>query len=200
MKSLKDMVVVISGGTRGIGLAIGERIAADGGKVALLGKTMTPHPVLAGTLGTAAAAIEAAGGEALPIQTDVRHEDQIAKAVKQVVDKWGRVDMVINNASAISLTSTSKTSAKAWDLMHSVNTRGTFLLTQHCLPHLKASPHAHVLTLSPPLSMDPKWFAPVRFKFSLIVSRFSSKQKNLIFCSSSMEHIRYRNMACLCCR
>ena len=156
--SLKDCVMVVSGGSRGIGLAIARRAAKDGCRVAILAKTTEAHPKLPGTIFTAAKEIEAAGGEALPLKCDVRFEEEVKKCIAQVVEKWGRIDIVLNNASAINLECTETQDMKKYDLMAQVNVRATFLLTKTCLPWLKKSPRAHILTLSPPLSMDPKWF------------------------------------------
>lgn len=151
----------MSGGSRGIGLAIAVRAARDGANVALLAKTDEPHPKLPGTIHTAAEAIEEAGGQALPIVTDVRDDDAVAAAVEQAVGAFGGIDVVVNNASAIVLQPTGELPMKRYDLMQDVNARGTYLLTQTALPHLRASTrNPHVLTLSPPLNLDPKWFAP----------------------------------------
>jgi citronellol/citronellal dehydrogenase len=154
---LKDRVVVMSGGSRGIGLAIAEAVAREGARVALLAKTDEPHPRLPGTIHTAAEAIEAAGGEALPVVGDVRDEAQVEAFVAKAVERWGRVDVVVNNASAINLAPIADLEPKRYDLMLDINVRGTFVLTRAALPHLRASDHAHVLTLSPPLSTDPRW-------------------------------------------
>jgi citronellol/citronellal dehydrogenase len=158
MAKLNDKVIVITGGTRGIGLAIGKRCAQDGAKVALLGKTTDPTPKLEGTLFTAAEEVIQAGGEALPLKTDIRFEEEIQTAIDQVVEKWGKIDILINNASAIFLESTLKTPMKRFDLMFGVNVRGTFATTQACLPHLLKAPNPHVLMLSPPLNMKAQWF------------------------------------------
>lgn len=156
--------IFITGGSRGIGLAIAKRAAADGAMVAIAAKTVDPHPSLEGTIFTAAEEIRAAGGEALPIQCDIRDEDQIASAIAQTVEKFGGLDILINNASAINLTKTEATPAKRFDLMFDVNVRGTFLTSQAAIPHLRKSAeegrNPHILTLSPPLSMKAKWFKP----------------------------------------
>ena len=157
LSTLRDRVMVISGGSRGIGLAIARRAAADGAKVALIAKTAEPHPKLPGTIHTAAAEIEEAGGEALPIVGDVRDDALVESAVAQVVERFGGVDLVVNNASAINLAPMRDLEPKRYDLMQDINARGTFVLTRACLPHLRESDHAHVLTLSPPLTSDPKW-------------------------------------------
>lgn len=160
--SLKDKRIFITGGSRGIGLAIAVRAAQDGAKVAIAAKTSDPHPKLPGTIFTAAEEINQAGGEALPIQCDIRDEEQIASAIEKTVTQFGGLDILINNASAINLTPTLATPAKRFDLMFDVNVRGTFLTSQAAIPHLKESAKAggnpHILTLSPPLSMKAKWF------------------------------------------
>jgi citronellol/citronellal dehydrogenase len=147
----------ISGASRGIGLEIARRAAADGANVALMAKTDQPHPKLAGTIHTAAAEIEAAGGKALPIVGDIRFEDQVVAAVQRTVDVFGGIDLCVNNASAIALMPVADLPVKRYDLMQDINSRGTFVVTQACLPHLRASDHAHVLTLSPPLAADARW-------------------------------------------
>ncbi|TMD56429.1 MAG: NAD(P)-dependent oxidoreductase [Chloroflexi bacterium] len=157
-RSLEGKVLVMSGGSRGIGLAIALRAAQDGARVAIIAKTEEPHPKLEGTIYTAAEEIRAAGGEALPIAGDVRDEERIQAAVKQVVDQFGGVDICINNASAIDLSPVESIAMKRYDLMQDINTRGTFVLTQACLPHLKRAANPHVLTLSPPLNLNPAWF------------------------------------------
>ncbi len=160
--SLKDKRIFITGGSRGIGLAIAVRAAQDGAKVAIAAKTSDPHPKLPGTIFTAAEEINQAGGEALPIQCDIRDEEQISSAIEKTVMQFGGLDILINNASAINLTPTLATPAKRFDLMFDVNVRGTFLTSQAAIPHLKESAKAgrnpHILTLSPPLSMKAKWF------------------------------------------
>jgi citronellol/citronellal dehydrogenase len=158
-RDLSGLTAVISGGSRGIGLEIAKRIAGDGANVTLIAKTAAPHPKLPGTIFTAAEEIEAAGGTALPFVGDVRDEAQVAAAVEQTVERFGGVDIVVNNASAINLAPISQLEVKRYDLMQSINSRGTFVLTKACLEHLRASDHAHVLTLSPPLTTDPKWLA-----------------------------------------
>jgi citronellol/citronellal dehydrogenase len=155
--SLSERVVFMSGGSRGIGLAIAKRLARDGARVALLAKTAEPHPKLPGTIYTAAEEIEAEGGEALPIVGDVRDAEAVDAAVAQAVDRWGGIDIVVNNASAINLSPMRDLEVKRYDLMQQINARGTFVVTKACLAHLRESDHAHVLTLSPPLSADPKW-------------------------------------------
>jgi citronellol/citronellal dehydrogenase len=159
MSSLAGKTVFISGASRGIGLAIGLRAAKDGANVVVTGKTATPHPRLPGTVYEAAAAIEAAGGKALPIILDIRFEDQVFAAVERATRRFGGIDILVNNASAISLTGTLETRMKVFDLMMDVNLRGTFMCSQACLPHLAKATNPHILTLSPPLDMRAKWFA-----------------------------------------
>jgi citronellol/citronellal dehydrogenase len=157
-RSLGGKTILMSGGSRGIGLAIAKRAAADGAKVAMLAKTDKPHPKLEGTIHTAAAEIEEAGGEALAIVGDVREESSVDEAVAKTVEKFGGIDIVVNNASAINLSSPSAQDMKRYDLMQDINCRGTFLLSKAAWPHLEKSDNAHILTLSPPIDMDPKWF------------------------------------------
>jgi citronellol/citronellal dehydrogenase len=159
MSSLEGRVMFMSGGSRGIGLAIALRAARDGAKVALIAKTAEPHPKLPGTIYTAAEEIEAAGAEALPIVGDIRDEETVAAAVAQTVERFGGIDLVVNNASAINLAPMRELPVKRFDLMQQINARGTFVVTQACLEHLRESDHAHVLTLSPPLSIDKRWLA-----------------------------------------
>jgi len=158
MGTLAGRTVFISGGSRGIGLAIGEACAREGANVAIAAKTDAPHPKLPGTIHTAAEAIEAAGGEALPVMCDIRDEAQVEAAVEATAARFGGIDICINNASAISLTPTLQTEMKRYDLMTGINSRGTFLVTKACLPHLLKSERAHVLTLSPPLDFSAIWF------------------------------------------
>jgi citronellol/citronellal dehydrogenase len=157
MSDLSGRTVFMSGGSRGIGLAIAERLAQDGANVALLAKTDQPHPKLEGTIHTAAEAIEKAGGQALPIVGDVRDEDAVEAAVAQAVEQFGGVDIVVNNASAINLAPIGDLPVKRFDLMMQINVRGTFAVTRACLPHLRESDHAHVLTLSPPIDRVQDW-------------------------------------------
>src|SRR5262245_39157515 len=162
--NLKGKTIFISGGSRGIGLAIVKRAAADGANVAIAAKTVDANPKLPGTIHTAAAEVESAGGKALPIQCDIRNEDEVVAAARQTAEAFGGIDVLINNASAINLTQTEATPMKRFDLMFGVNVRGTFLCTQACLPYLKQSGerkrNPHVLTLSPPLNMQARWFGP----------------------------------------
>ena len=154
---LAGKTLFISGGSRGIGLAIAVRAARDGANVALIAKTAEPHPKLEGTVYTAAEEIEAAGGHALPIVGDIRDEQQVAAAVEQAVERFGGIDVCVNNASAINIAGTEALEMKRYDLMQDINTRGTFVVSKTCIPHLKQAGNPHVLTLSPPLLLDPKW-------------------------------------------
>jgi citronellol/citronellal dehydrogenase len=156
---LGGKTLFIAGASRGIGLAIALRAARDGARVALLGKTAEPHPRLPGTVFTAAREVEAAGGRALALVGDVRSEASVREAVARTVETFGGIDILVNNASAIHLAGTLATDLKRFDLMHQVNARGTFLCAQACLPHLQASANPHILTLSPPLDLQPRWFA-----------------------------------------
>jgi citronellol/citronellal dehydrogenase len=158
--SLRNRTLFITGASRGIGLAIALRAARDGANVIVAAKTAEPHPKLPGTIHTAARAIEEAGGRALPLVVDVRAEGEVAAAVEKAVATFGGIDILVNNASAISLTGTLQTPVRIYDRMMTVNTRGTFVVSQACLPHLKRAENPHILNLSPPLNMDPRWFAP----------------------------------------
>lgn len=158
--SLKGKTVFITGGSRGIGLAIALRAARDGANVTIAAKTADPHPKLPGTIHTAAAEIEAAGGKALPIMMDVRDEASVASAIARTAETFGGIDIVVNNASAISLTNTAMTDMKRYDLMNSINTRGTFMVSKYAIAHLEKAANPHILMLSPPLDLKMHWFAP----------------------------------------
>jgi citronellol/citronellal dehydrogenase len=160
MASLKGKTLFVTGASRGIGKAIALRAAQDGANVVIAAKTAETHPKLAGTIYTAKAEIEAAGGKALACIVDVRFEEQIAEAVKQAVATFGGIDILVNNASAISLTGTLETPMKRFDLMHGINTRGTFACSQACIPHLSKAENPHILNISPPLNMEARWFGP----------------------------------------
>jgi citronellol/citronellal dehydrogenase len=160
MSNLKNKTLFVSGASRGIGLAIAKRAARDGANIILAAKTAEPHPKLPGTIYTAAEEIVEEGGEALPVICDIRDEENVREAVNLGLDKFGGIDICINNASAIQLTGTLLTDMKRFDLMHQINTRGTYLVSKVCLPHLQKSDNPHILNLSPPLDMDPKWFGP----------------------------------------
>ncbi len=173
--SLKGKTLFITGGSRGIGLAIALKAAADGANVAIAAKTVEPHPKLEGTIHTAAAAIEKAGGRALPLAVDVREEAAVRAALDETAAKFGGIDIVVNNASAIQLTPISQTDMRRFDLMHQINTRGTFMVSKYAMPYLEKSSSPHILMLSPPLDMAEKWFAPhtaytmAKFGMSLVV-------------------------------
>ena len=160
MTSLQGKTLFISGASRGIGLAIALRAARDGANVALIAKTAEPHPKLEGTVYTAAEQIEEAGGKALPIVGDIRDEASVASAVDQAVERFGGIDVCINNASAINLSGTEALEMKRFDLMQAINVRGTFVVGRACIPHLRKADNPHILTLSPPISLDPKWLGP----------------------------------------
>ncbi len=160
MTSLKNKTLFVSGASRGIGLAIAKRAAKDGANIILAAKTAEPHPKLPGTIYTAAEEIIEQGGQALPVICDIRDEENVRNAVNEGIDKFGGIDICVNNASAIQLTGTLQTDMKRYDLMNQINSRGTFLVSKVCLPHLLKSDNPHILNLSPPLDMDPKWFGP----------------------------------------
>ncbi|MCC6158937.1 MAG: NAD(P)-dependent oxidoreductase [Deltaproteobacteria bacterium] len=160
METLRNKTIFITGASRGIGLAIALRAARDGANIVIAAKTSEPHAKLPGTIHTAATQIEDAGGHALACMVDVRFEEQIAAAVAAAVERFGGIDILINNASAIQLTGTLETPMKRYDLMHQINTRGTFACSQACLPYLLKAENPHILNISPPLSMEPRWFAP----------------------------------------
>ncbi|WP_277455222.1 NAD(P)-dependent oxidoreductase [Janibacter sp. DB-40] len=191
-RTLAGRTILMSGGSRGIGLAIAERAARDGANVAIVAKTDTPHPKLEGTIHTAAAAIEAAGGQALPILGDVRSEESVQEAVDRAVERFGGIDIVVNNASAIDLSSTADLSMKKYDLMQDINTRGSFLLAKTALPHLQASDAAHVLTLSPPLNLNPRWagahlgYTIAKYGMSLVTLGLAEEWRELGIAANSL--------------
>jgi len=158
--NLKGKTLFITGASRGIGLAIGLRAARDGANVVIAAKTAEPHPKLPGTIYTAAAEIEAAGGRALPLLVDVRDEEAVKGAIGKAAETFGGLDIVVNNASAISLTPTPQTDMKRFDLMHQINTRGTYMVSKYAIPHLEKAENPHILMLSPPLDFTERWFAP----------------------------------------
>ena len=174
-KPLSGKTLFITGASRGIGLAIGLKCARDGANVAIAAKTAEPHPKLTGTIFTAAEEIEAAGGKALPLQVDIRDEEAVKAALDKTVATFGGLDIVVNNASAISLTPSQATEMKRFDLMHQINARGTFMVSKYAIPHLARSANPHILALSPPLDMKEKWFAPhtaytmAKFGMSIVV-------------------------------
>src|SRR5215467_14366904 len=175
MTTPKDRTLFVTGASRGIGLAIALRAAREGANVAIAAKTETPHPRLPGTIHSAAAEIEAAGGKALPLAVDVRDEDAVKGAIERTVATFGTLDIVVNNASAISMTPAADTEMRRFDLMHQVNARGTFMVAKHAVPHLLKAANPHILSLSPPLDMKEKWFAGrtayamAKFGMSLVV-------------------------------
>jgi citronellol/citronellal dehydrogenase len=153
----RNRTVLITGASRGIGKAIALRLAGEGANIVIAAKSVEEDPRLGGTIYSAAKEVETAGGKALPVQVDIRHEDQVQAAVQQAVERFGGIDVVINNASAIQLTPTEQTESKRFDLMQSINVRGTFLVVKHCIPYLKKGNNPHILTLSPPINLNPKW-------------------------------------------
>ncbi|MBX3554210.1 MAG: NAD(P)-dependent oxidoreductase, partial [Pseudolabrys sp.] len=176
----------ITGASRGIGLAIALRAARDGARIAIAAKTDTPHPKLEGTIHTAAAAIEAAGGEALPLVVDVRDEAAVTDALAQTAQRFGGIDIVVNNASAISMTPVAQTDMRRFDLMHQINARGTFMVSKLALPYLLKAQNPHILMLSPPLDMQEKWFAPstgytmAKFGMSMVVLGLAGEMRGKI--------------------
>ncbi|MCU7548417.1 NAD(P)-dependent oxidoreductase [Chitinophagaceae bacterium LB-8] len=177
--------VLITGASRGIGKAIALRLAKEGARIAIAAKTTEPHPKLEGTIYETAKEIEALGGKALPLQVDIRFEDQIMAAVEETVKTFGGIDILVNNASAISLTPTEQTDPKRYDLMHDINVRGTFFMSKACIPHLKKSANPHILNLSPPLDLNPKWFAPhlaytmSKYGMSMVVNGLAEELRQL---------------------
>ena len=157
--TFKNKTVLITGASRGIGKAIGLRLAREGANIVIASKSIVENPKLGGTIYSAAAAMEAAGGNALAIPCDIRFDDQVQNAVNKAVERFGGIDILINNASAINLATTVETEPKRFDLMYDINVRGTFMVSRACIPHLKKGSNAHILNLSPPLNMDMKWFA-----------------------------------------
>ena len=184
MASLKDKTLFITGASRGIGLAIALRAARDGANIAIAAKTTEPHPKLKGTIFTAADDVRAAGGKALPVVCDIRDEAQVIAAIDKTVAEFGGIDICVNNASAISLTDSQATDMKRFDLMMGINTRGTFMVSKYCVPHLKRAGNPHILMLSPPLDMKPKWFerstaySIAKYGMSLCVLGLSAELKN----------------------
>lgn len=156
--SFQNKTILITGGTRGIGKAIALRLAKEGANIVIAAKSVEENAKLGGTIFSAAAEVEATGGKALAVQCDIRFEDQVQNVIDKTIATFGCLDILINNASAISLTNTEQTEPKRFDLMHDINVRGTFFVTKACIPHLKKSTNPHILTLSPPLNLDPKWF------------------------------------------
>jgi len=184
--SLKGKTLFITGASRGIGLAIALKAAKDGANIAVAAKTIEPHPKLEGTIHTAAAEIEKAGGRALPLQVDVREEQSVKEALDRTAQAFGGIDIVVNNASAIQLTPVAQTDMRRFDLMHQINTRGTFVVSKFALPYLQKSAQPHILMLSPPLDMQTKWFAPhtaysmAKFGMSLVVLGLAGEQRGKV--------------------
>ena len=184
MASLQGKTLFITGASRGIGLAIALRAARDGANVAIAAKTTEPHPKLKGTIYTAAEEIVAAGGKALPLVCDIRDEAQVIDAIGKTVAEFGGIDVCVNNASAISLTNSQATDMKRYDLMMGINTRGTFMVSKYCIPHLKKAANPHILMLSPPLDMKAKWFAAstaytmAKFGMSMVALGLSGELKH----------------------
>src|SRR3954471_538420 len=190
--TLADKTLFISGASRGIGLAIALRAAGDGANVALIAKTAEPHPKLEGTVYTAAEQIEAAGGRALPIVGDIRDEEQVVSAVAQAVERFGGIDVCVNNASAINLSPTEQLDMKRYDLMQDINCRGTFLVGKTCIPHLREAENPHILTLSPPISLEPRWLGPhigytlARYGMSLCALGFAEELREAGIASNAL--------------
>jgi citronellol/citronellal dehydrogenase len=184
--------VFITGASRGIGKAIALKLAAAGANIVVAAKSVEEDPRLGGTIFSTAAEIEAAGGKALPVQVDIRYEDQIEAAVNKAVEAFGGIDIVVNNASAIQLSGTAQTPAKRFDLMHDINVRGTFLVVQHCLPYLKKGKNPHILTLSPPVNLQTKWLAPhvaytlTKYSMSLMTLGWAGEFRELGIASNAL--------------
>jgi NAD(P)-dependent dehydrogenase (short-subunit alcohol dehydrogenase family) len=190
--SLKNKTAIITGASRGIGKAIGIRLAREGANIVVAAKSVEENPKLGGTIFSAAAEMEAAGGQGLAVQCDIRFEDQVQQVVQKTVERFGGIDIVINNASAISLTPTEQTEAKRFDLMYSINVRGTFLVTKACIPYLKKSSNAHIITLSPPVNMDPKWlkghvaYTITKYNMSMMALGWAAELKQYNIASNAL--------------
>ncbi len=188
----KNKTVFITGASRGIGKAMALRLAKEGANIVIAAKSTEENLKLGGTIYSAAAEIEATGSKALAIQLDIRNEEQIASAVQQTIDTFGGIDILINNASAIQLTGTEQTESKRFDLMHSINVRGTFLMTKACIPHLKKSSNAHILTLSPPINLTPKWIGPhiaytlTKYNMSMMAIGWAEEFKTIPIASNAL--------------
>jgi citronellol/citronellal dehydrogenase len=188
----QNKTVFITGASRGIGKAMALRLAKQGANIVIAAKSTEENPKLGGTIYSAAAEIEATGSKALAIQVDIRYEDQIAAAVQQTVDTFGGIDILINNASAIQLTGTEQTESKRFDLMHSINVRGTFLMTKACIPYLKNSSNGHILTLSPPINLAQKWIGPhiaytlTKYNMSMMALGWAEEFKNIPIASNAL--------------
>ena len=184
--------VFITGASRGIGKAIALRLAKEGANIVIAAKSTEENPKLGGTIFSAAEEVEASGGKALAVQVDIRYEEQIQSAIQQAAEKFGGIDIVINNASAIQLTGTEQTETKRFDLMQSINVRGTFLVVKNCIPWLKKGSNAHILTLSPPLNMEPKWLGPhmaytiTKYSMSMMAIGWAAEFKNAGIASNAL--------------
>ncbi len=190
--SFKDKTVFITGASRGIGKAIALRLAKEGANIIIAAKTTEQHPKLEGTIYSAANEIEAAGGHAFAVQCDIRYEEQIINAVEKGAAQFGGIDILINNASAISLTNVEQTSAKTFDLMHDINVRGTFLVSKSCIPHLKKAKNPHILTLSPPVNLDVKWvsahvaYTMSKYNMTMIASGLAGELRHFKIASNTL--------------
>lgn len=190
--SFKNKTVFITGASRGIGKAMALRLAKEGANIVVAAKSTEENPKLGGTIYSAAVEIEATGSKALAIQLDIRNEEQIASAVQQTIDRFGGIDILINNASAIQLTGTEQTESKRFDLMHSINVRGTFLMTKACIPYLKKSSNGHILTLSPPINLAPKWighhiaYTLTKYNMSMMAIGWAEEFKNIPIASNAL--------------
>jgi len=190
--SLKNKTVLITGASRGIGKAIALRLAREGANIVIAAKSVEENPKLGGTIFSAAAEVEESGGQGLAVQCDIRFEDQIQNMVQKAVERFGGVDIVVNNASAISLTPTEQTEPKRFDLMHDINVRGTFFVTKACIPHLKKSSNAHILTLSPPLNLEPKWlkghiaYTLAKYNMSMMALGWAAELKQYNIASNAL--------------
>jgi citronellol/citronellal dehydrogenase len=188
----KGKTVFITGASRGIGKAIALKLAKDGANIVVAAKSVEENPKLGGTIFSAAAEIEAAGGKALAVACDIRNEEQIIDAINKAFAHFGGIDILINNASAISLTTTEATESKRFDLMHDINVRGTFLVTKHCIPHLKKGSNPHILNLSPPINMDPKWlgnhvaYTMSKYNMSMMAIGFAEELKPLRIAANAL--------------
>jgi citronellol/citronellal dehydrogenase len=190
--SFQNKTVLITGASRGIGKAIALRLAKEGANIVIAAKSVEEDPRLGGTIHSAAKEVEAAGGKALAVQVDIRHEDQVQTAIQQAVDTFGGIDSVINNASAIQLTPTEQTESKRFDLMQSINVRGTFLVVKHCIPYLKKGNNPHILTLSPPINLDPKWmgghiaYTITKYSMSMLALGWAAELKGAGIASNAL--------------
>ena len=190
--SFKNKTAIITGASRGIGKEIALKLAAEGGNIVIAAKSVQENPKLGGTIFSAAKEIEAAGGAALPVQCDIRFEDQVVAVIQNAVETFGGIDILINNASAISLTTTEQTEVKRYDLMYDIKVRGTFFVTRACVPFLKRSSNPHILTLSPPLNLDPKWFAGhvaytiTKYDMSMMTIGWAKEFKNYKIAANSL--------------